>query len=87
MEKATTEKILPSKALIQIWQRNPKLYRQADAKRTQHHQTSSTRNARRTPVGGKEKATTRNKKIMKWESSPVKADNGKGRKSSTHNYI
>ena len=48
---------------FQIW-RNQKLYRQAKAKRIQHHQTSFTTNAKGTSLGGKEKATTRNKKIM-----------------------
>ena len=46
------------------WWRNQKLYRQAKAKRIQHHQTSSTTNPKGTSLGGKEKATTRNKKIM-----------------------
>ena len=38
---------LPGKDLIQIQWRNQKLYRQAKAKRIQHHQTSSTTNAKR----------------------------------------
>ena len=37
---------LPSKDLIQIQGRNQKLYRQAKAKRIQHHQTSFTTNAK-----------------------------------------
>ena len=44
------------------------------AKRIQHHQTSFTTNAKGTSLGGKEKATTRNKKITKWKSSLVKAN-------------
>ena len=31
---------LPGKPLVQIWQRNQKLYRQAKARRIKHHQTS-----------------------------------------------
>ena len=62
-EEPTTKNTLPSKALIQIRQRNQKLYRQAEAKRIQHHQTSCATNAKGTSLGGKEKATTRNKKI------------------------
>ena len=42
-EKSTTKNTL-SKALIHIWQRNQKLYRQAEAKRIQHHQTGFTTN-------------------------------------------
>ena len=41
--------------------RNRKLYRQAEAKRIQHHQTSFARNTKGTSLGGKEKAMTRNK--------------------------
>ena len=40
----------------------------------QGHQTSFTTNANGTSLSGKEKATTRNKKITKWESSPLKAN-------------
>ena len=46
---------LPSKDLIQIRQTNQKLYRQAKAKRIQHHQTSSTTNAKGTSLSGKHK--------------------------------
>ena len=52
-EKPKAKNTLPSKALIQIWRRNQKVYRQAKAKRIQHHQTSSTRNAKGTSLGGK----------------------------------
>ena len=38
------------------------------AKRIQHHQTSFTTNAKGTYLGRKEKATTRNKKIMTGKS-------------------
>ena len=41
-----------------------KLYRQAKAKRIQYHPTSFATNAKETSLGRKEKATTRNKKIM-----------------------
>ena len=40
----------------------------------QYHQTSIMTNAKGTSLGGKDKATMRNKKIMKWESSLVKAN-------------
>ena len=42
-----------------------KTYRQAKIKRAYHHQTSFTTNVKGTPLGEKEKAITRNKKIMK----------------------
>ena len=45
-EKPTTQITVPSKDLIQIWRRNQKLYRQAKAERIQHHQTSSSTNAK-----------------------------------------
>ena len=67
MKRKNLQPRIPSKALIQIWQRNQKLYRQAKAKRIQHHQTSFTTNAKGTSLGEKEKATTRNKKAMKWK--------------------
>ena len=41
-EEPTTKITLPGKDLIWIQRRNQKLYRQAKAKRIQHHQTSST---------------------------------------------
>ena len=44
---------LPGKDRIQIRWRNQKLYRQAKAKRIQHHQTSSTTNAKGTSLSGK----------------------------------
>ena len=40
----------PSKALIQIQQRNQKVYRQAKANRTQHHQSSSATSAKGTSL-------------------------------------
>ena len=47
MKRKTYNKItLPRKDLIQIWRKNPKLYRQAKAERFQHHQTSSSANAK-----------------------------------------
>ena len=56
-------KNLPSKANTQIPQRNQKLYRGGKVKRIQHHQPSFATNAKGTSLSGKEKATTRNKKI------------------------
>ena len=64
MKKHTITNTLPRKALVQIWQRNQKLYRQTKAKRIQHYQTSFTINPRITSPGRNEKATTRSKKIM-----------------------
>ena len=55
-EKLTTKNTLPSKALIQIWWGNKKLEELST--------TSVTKNAKETFIGGKEKASTRNKKIM-----------------------
>ena len=51
-----------------------KVYKQVKAKRIQHHQTSFITNTAGISPSGKEKATTRNKKITKGESSPVKAN-------------
>ena len=45
-EKPTSNITIPSKDLIQIWRRNQKLHRQAKAERIQHHQTSSSTNAK-----------------------------------------
>ena len=45
-EKPTTQITIHSKDLIQILRRNQKLYRQAKAERIQHHQTSSSTNAK-----------------------------------------
>ena len=45
-EKPTTKITLSSKDLFQIRRRNQKLYRQAKAERIQHHQTSSSTNAK-----------------------------------------
>ena len=45
-EKPTTHITIPRKNLIQIRRRNQKLYRQAKAERIQHHQTSSSTNAK-----------------------------------------
>ena len=44
--------------------RNQKLHRQANTKRIQHHHTSFATNAKGSSLGGKEKDTTRKKKIM-----------------------
>ena len=65
---------LPHKALIQIWRRDQKFYRQAKVKSVQHYETSFTRNVKGTSLSRKEKATTRNIKIMKGKISLVKAN-------------
>ena len=46
MKEPTSKMTLLSKDLIQIPRRNQKLYRQAKVKRIQHHQTSSSTNAK-----------------------------------------
>ena len=69
-----TKNTLPSKAVVQIWFSNQKFYKQAKDERVQHHQISFTRSVKRTSLGKKEKATTRNKKIMKWKISPIKTN-------------
>ena len=48
-----------SKALTEIQWRNQKVYRQAKAKKIQHHQISFATNVKRTSLGRKQKATTR----------------------------
>ena len=55
MEEPTIKIALPGKDLIQIRGRNQKFYRQAKPKRIQHHQTSSTTNAKGTSLSGKHK--------------------------------
>ena len=57
--------------LIQIRWRNQKLYRQAQAKRIQHHQTSSTTNAKGTSLSEKHKrrkgpTKTNTKELRIW---------------------
>ena len=64
-EKPTTKNTLPSKALIQIRQRNQKLYRQAKAKKIHHHQTSSTTNTKGNSLGGKQKRRHQKRKGRK----------------------
>ena len=71
MKEKNLQPRLPSKDLIQIQQRNQKLYRQAKAKRIQHHQTSFTTNAKGTSLGGKHKrrkrpTKTNPKQLRKW---------------------
>ena len=78
---------LPSKALVQIQQRNQKLYRQAKAKRIQHHQTSLTPNAKGTSRGwgaveGRPQLETRKSQMGKLTSK----GNINSRKSPTHKY-
>ena len=59
MKEKNLQPRLPSKDLIRIQWRNQKLYRQAKAKRIQHHQTSFTTNAKGTSLGGKHKRRKR----------------------------
>ena len=80
-EKPATKNAL-IKTYIQILWRNQKLYIEAKAKRIQHYQTSFTTDAKGSSQA-EEKATTRNKEIIKWKSSRIKATYNKGRKSST----
>ena len=70
-EKPTTKIALPSKDLIQIRWRSQKLFRQAKAKRIQHHQTSFTTNAKEISLSGKHKrrkrpTKTNPKQLRKW---------------------
>ena len=60
--KPITKNTLPSKPLVQIRWRNQMFIDKQ--KRVQHHQASFTTNAEGTPLDRKEKATTRNRKIM-----------------------
>ena len=70
---------LPSKDLIQIQGRNQKLYRQEEAKRIQHNQTSSTTNAKGTSLSGKHK---KRKDLQKQ----TQRDFPGGTKPACHNY-
>ena len=56
------------------------------AKRIQHHQTSFATNANGTSLGGKQKATMRNNKIMNGKAHQERQTYCKNRKSSTHKY-
>ena len=62
--------LYPAKDLIEIRQRNQKLYRQAKATRIQHHQTSFTTNAKGTSLDGKHKrkrpTKTNPNQLRKW---------------------
>ena len=58
-EKPTTTITIPSKDLIQNWPRNQKLYRQAEIKRIQHHQTSFATNTKGTYIASKDKRKER----------------------------
>ena len=81
----TAKSTLSSKALVQIRWRNPKLYKQAKARRLKHHQCSLTTNGKGISLGGKEKATSRNKKIMKGKlTGKGKQTLQVGRQLSTH---
>ena len=51
-EEPTTKTTVPGKDLIQIRWRNQKPYRQAKAKRIQHHQIRSTTNPKGTSLSG-----------------------------------
>ena len=54
----TVKNTLPDKALIHIWWRDEKLYRQAKGKTVQHHQTSFTKNVTGISLSKKLKITT-----------------------------
>ena len=58
-EKPTTQITLPSKAVIPIQRRNQKLYRQAEIKRIQQHQTRLATNSKGTYIASKHKAKER----------------------------
>ena len=65
-KKPKNKNTLYHKALIQRWQRNQKLYREAKDQRIQHHQTNFRTNAKGTSIGKEKKkkeVRTRNKKI------------------------
>ena len=66
--KHVQPKLLYSVNYILIQQRNQKLYRQAKAKRIQHHQTTFTTNAKGTYLGGKH----RREKNRHTETNPKK---------------
>ena len=68
-KKPTNKITLPSNDLIQIRWRNQKLYQQAKAMRTHHHQTSFTTNAKGTSLSGKHK---RKKKPTKKSSNQLR---------------
>ena len=53
---------IPQGSLIQSWQRNQKLYREAKDQRIQHHQTNFRTNAKGTSIGKKEKKRGHNQK-------------------------
>ena len=54
-KKPKNKNTLYHKALIQRWQRNQKLYREAKDQRIQHHQTNFRTNAKGTSIGKKKK--------------------------------
>ena len=71
MKEKNVQPRLPSKDLIQIRWRNQKPYRQAKAKRIQHHETNSTTNTKGTSLSGKHKrrkrlTKTNPKQLRKW---------------------
>ena len=68
-EKPTSNITIPSKDLIQIWRRNQKLHRQAKAERIQHHQTSSSTNAKGSSLDKKQKRfiNSNPKQQSKWQ--------------------
>ena len=70
-KKNTTKITLPRKDLIQTQWGNYNFYKQAKAKRIQHHQTSFTTNAKGTSLGRKHKGRkrptiTNPKQLRKW---------------------
>ena len=68
-KKPSTKIILMRKALIHIWWRNQKFYRQEKHKRIQHHQKSFTTNAKETSLGREHK---RRKRCYKNKPKTIK---------------
>ena len=62
-EEARTKHTLQRKALIQLWWRDQKIYRQAKAKRIQHLQTSSASTTKGNTLSRKGESKIRNKNI------------------------
>ena len=71
MKEKNLQPRLPSKDLLQIQWRSQKLFRQAKAKRIQHHQTSFKTNDKETSLSRKHKrrkrpTKTNPKQLRKW---------------------
>ena len=65
---------------------NQKLYRQAEAKKIQHHQISFTKNGKGNSLGRKGKVTNRNKEITNGKAHQWRQACSKGRKTSSHKH-